>query len=144
MGVNILHRQYGVSTDLSAQGDEPSRTIVVEGTGENGIHWAHTLTWRAAQIMWFRLTQLLYPDKAPVVTGLAVTAPLSTTSGITLTTHTEVVRSREGDHYTIVGWVQRSTWRAVMCEDQARRLWTALDQVLYPVGWEGRENKPRR
>ena len=143
MGVNILHRQYGLSTELSARGDEHSQTVVVEGTGESGGHWSHTLTWRAAQIMWFRLTQLLYPDKALVVTGLAVTAPLHTTSGITLTTHTEVVRSLEGDYYTIVGWIQRSTWRTAMSEDQARHLWTALDQVLYPVGWEGRENKPK-
>jgi len=101
------------------------------------------MTQRAAQLLWFRLTRLLYPEKADIVTGLAATAPLRSPVSITITTHMDAVKSAEA-RYTLVGWVQRDTWRVDLTELDARRLWAALDLVLFPVGWEGRETKAKK
>jgi hypothetical protein len=48
------------------------------------------------------------------------------------------------DQYTLVGWIQRNTWRVQLTELEARRLWAALDLALYPVGWEGRQTKSKK
>jgi hypothetical protein len=136
-------RQYGFSTDLFVSRKESDQTLVVGGIGQGEQRWVHTMTQRAAQVLWFKLTQLLYPDKADMVTALAATAPLRPMDSTTVTTHVEAVKS-DGDQYTLVGWIQRDTWRVQLTEIEARRLWAALDLALYPVGWEGRETKGKK
>lgn len=136
--------QYGFSNDLFVSRKESDQTLVVGGVGESERRWAHVLTQRAAQVLWFKMTSLLYPEKAPTVTGLAATAPLRVPGSASVTTHVEIVRNRDLVTYTLVGWVQRNTWRVVLSELEARRLWAALDLALYPVGWEGRVTKGRK
>ena len=135
-------RQYGLSTDLFVSRKEADQTVVLGGMGE-AQRWVHVLTQRAAHILWFKLTALLYPDKADVVTALATTAPLRSPTSVTVTTHVEVVKSSEVE-YTLVGWIQRNTWRVQLAEIDARRLWASLDLALYPVGWEGRTTKSQK
>jgi len=138
-------KKYGLSTNLSVNDIENEQAMVLGGVSQNQQTWSHVLTRRAAQVLWFKLTQLLYPDKASMVTGLAVTASLRAPR-ITepLTTHVDVVKNSPSQ-YTLVGWVQRnSSWMVLLDEIDARRLWAALDVALYPVGWEGRETKPNK
>jgi hypothetical protein len=135
-------RQYGLSTDVFVSRKESDQTLIVGGVGQGEQRWAHVITRRAAQVLWFKLTVLLYPDKAGVVTGLAVTAPLRAPGTAAITTHVEFVKSSEAQ-YTLIGWVERDTWMVQLSEVESRRLWTALDEALYPVGWEGRESKPK-
>lgn len=138
------HRiQYGLSTDLFVSRTESDETVVLGGVGEGEQRWVQVMTQRAAQLLWFKLTQLLYPEKADVVTGLAATAPLRSPDAGSITTHMEVVRGNNA-LYTLVGWVLRDTWRVDLTETDARRLWAALDMVLFPVGWEGRQSKPKK
>jgi hypothetical protein len=122
---------------------ESDQTLVLGGVGQGDERWVHVMTQRAAQVLWFKLTQLLYPDKADTVTALAMTAPLRAPSNSTVTTHVEMVKSSE-DEYTLVGWIQRSSWRVQLTELETRRLWAALDLALYPVGWEGRLTKLKK
>jgi hypothetical protein len=143
MNTGPLSLQYGYSTDLFVSRKDNEQTLLVGGVGEGDRRWAHAMTQRAAQILWFKLTRLLYPDKADVVTGLATTAPLRSLSTPNLTTHVEVVRSAQAQ-YTLVGWVQRDTWKVLLSEVEARRLWAALDMALFPVGWEGRTTKVKK
>lgn len=134
-------RQYGLTTDVSVKMHEGGQMVVIGGTGEKSQQWSHVLTQRAAQVLWFKLTQLLYPDKANIVTALATTAPLRPLgSSDAVTTHVEAVKCAD-QHYSLVGWVGRDTWMFLLSELDARRLWAALDTVLFPVGWEGRETK---
>ncbi|MBI5960244.1 MAG: hypothetical protein HY866_16005, partial [Chloroflexi bacterium] len=70
-------------------------------------------------------------------------APLRSPDAGSITTHMEVVRGNNA-LYTLVGWVLRDTWRVDLTETDARRLWAALDMVLFPVGWEGRQSKPKK
>ncbi|MBN1202669.1 MAG: hypothetical protein JXJ20_12525 [Anaerolineae bacterium] len=132
--------QYGRSTDLFVSREGSDHTLVVGGIGHGAQRWVQVLTRRAAQVMWFKLTVLLYPDKADMVTGMAVTAPLHMPDEETVTTHMDVFRSNEAE-YTLVGWIDRTHWMVVLTELDARRLWAALDLVLYPVGWEGRDTR---
>jgi hypothetical protein len=111
-------RQYGLSTNLFISPKENDQTLVLGGTGQEAQRWTHIITRRAAHVMWFKLTILLYPEKANMVTSLASTAPLRAPGSPAITTHIEVVRSAEAQ-YTLIGW-------------------------MYPVGWEGRETKPKQ
>jgi hypothetical protein len=136
-------REYGLSTNLFVSPKESDQTLVLGGVGQEAQRWTHIITRRAAHVMWFKLTVLLYPEKANMVTSLATTAPLRAPGSPAITTHIEVVRSAEAQ-YTIIGWIERETWMVVLSEDDARHLWAELDTVLYPVGWEGRETKPKK
>jgi len=138
-----VRQQYGQSTDLFVSRKESDQTLVLGGVGQGDERWVHAMTQRAAQVLWFKLTNLLFPDKSDVVTGLASTAPLRAPDSNSVTTHVEVVKSGEGE-FTLVGWVQRNTWMVQLTELETRRLWAALDLALYPVGWEGRQTKDRK
>ncbi len=140
----ITRRQYGLSTELFVSQKESDQTLVLGGVGETQ-RWVQILTRRAAQVLWFKLTVLLYPEKAPMVTGLAVTAPLRAMIVSSVTTHVEAVKDPDKPLYTLVGWVERDlTWKVTLSESEARRLWAELDVALFPVGWEGRETKPKK
>lgn len=134
--------RYGLSEELSVSGKEGDHTFVLSGVGQDGQSWKHVLTRRAAQVLWCRLTELLYPDKAEMVTSLVATAPLTPTGLGSLTTHIEVIKS--DSDYTMVGRVERSRWIVQLAELELRRLWAALDLALYPVGWEGRKIKGKK
>jgi hypothetical protein len=143
MSTQPLRVQHGLSTDLFVNRKDNEDSVVLGGVGEGEKRWVQVMTTRAAQLLWFRLTRLLYPEKADVVTGLAATAPLRSPISPTITTHMDAVKSADS-LYTLVGWVQRDTWRVELIELDARRLWAALDLVLFPVGWEGRETKAKK
>jgi hypothetical protein len=132
-------RQYGLLTDLTVSCEESDLTLMLGGTAEGECPWSQVLTQRAAQLLWFKLTVLLYPEKSDMVTGLATTAPLRAPSNPDITTHVEVAKSASAQ-YTLVGWMQRNTWKVLLSEMDARRLWTSLDMALFPVGWEGRRS----
>ncbi len=103
------------------------------------------LTRRAAQLLWFKMTVLLYPDKANMVTGLAVTSPLRGIQNDLMTTHVEVIKNKTVEaEYSVIGWTVQDNWVVVLSELDTRRLWAALDLALFPVGWEGRETKPKK
>lgn len=136
-------REYGLSTNLFVCPKENDQTLVFGGIGQEAKRWTHIITRRAAHVMWFKLTILLYPEKAVTVTSLATTAPLRAHGSPAITTHIEVVHSGEAQ-YTLIGWIERETWMVALSEDDARQLWAALDVALYPVGWEGRETKPKQ
>jgi hypothetical protein len=136
-------RLYGLSTDLFVSRKESDQTLVLGGVGQEEQRWVHVMTQRAAQVLWFKLTTLLYPDKSDMVTGLAATAPLRPPGGPSVTTHVEVVKTTDAQ-YTLVGWVERNTWRVTLTELEARRLWASLDLALFPVGWEGRQTKSKK
>ncbi len=135
--------KYGSSKELSVSCKETdSQVLMLGGIGQDDQRWSHAVTRRAAQVLWFKLTELLYPDKAPIVTSLASTAPLSSLGTGNQTTHVEVVKS--GTEYTLVGRFQRTRWLVQLNELEVRRLWADLDKLLYPVGWEGRGKKNRQ
>ncbi len=142
MGSDPRQYRYGLSTELSVRHEEGEHTLVLGGIGQDDQRWTHVLTRRAAQLLWYKLTEILYPDKAAMVTGMAATAPLTPTGVGNLTTHIEVVTS--DTHYTLVGRVERTRWIVQLSELEVRRLWAALDVALYPVGWEGRQSKGKR
>lgn len=135
--------QYGSSKELSVSSKEPdSPILMLGGVGQDDQRWSHAMTRRAAQVLWFKLTELLYPDKATIVTSLAATAPLTALGPSNHTTHVEVVKN--GTEYTLVGRVNRTRWLVQVSELEVRQLWAELDKLLYPVGWEGREKKNRK
>ncbi len=145
MHAEISQQRHGPSTDLSVEKTgEDTHELRLGGMGEDQQRWQHLLNRRAAQVLWAKLTMLLYPDKASLVTSRAATAPLNSNvlSQQALTIHVEVIKGQES--YTLIGRAHHSRWVAQLSEGEVRQLWAKLDTVLYPVGWEGRTNAPRQ
>ena len=145
MHAEISQQRHGPSTDLSVEKNgEGVHELRLGGVGPDQKRWQHLLNRRAAQVLWAKLTMLLYPDKASLVTSRAATAPLNSSvlGQQGLTTHVEVIKTEEG--YTLIGRARHARWTAQVAEDDVRKLWAKLDMVLYPVGWEGRSSAPRQ
>ncbi len=138
----VQHR-YGISMDVFITRKPQGESLVLGGVGERYGRWTRVLTLRAAQLLWFHLTGVLFPERAERVTTIAVTAPLRGDDRPTITTHLEVVRTADG-FIEMIGWAGQDTWWARLPQNEARALWARLDQLLYPVGWEGRERKRRQ
>lgn len=136
----FVQHQYGTSTQIvvAAQDDE---RIDVSGVSVDGKRvWAIALTARTAKTLWFKLTSLLFPSKATKVTGIAETATLRLYDDLTITTRIEVTATADG-FVEIMGWTHAAMWWVRLAPQDARYLWTSLDLLLFPVGWEGRSNK---
>lgn len=127
---------YGVSTKLFVSRKRSGDSLVIGGMGADEARWTRVLSHRAAQMLWYHLTDCLFPDKSEMVTALVSTAPLRDDSRPTITTHMTVEQLDDGS-FDIVGWIGEQTWWVRLNAREARRLWTALDIALYPVGWKG-------
>ncbi len=127
---------YGLTSEIFVNRPGEDETIVVGGTGDQADRWTRSLTRRAAHQLWFQLTRLLFPEKSPQVTGMAMTAPLSLPSP-SVTTHLEIIFNPDSHTYDILGWDSEDGWWFRVDEQNARLLWTALDLALYPAGWSG-------
>jgi hypothetical protein len=102
------------------------------------------LTFHAVYVLWYRLRQALYPDDAPTMTSSAGTAPLDMPEDLVVTIGVDLMRlDSEPDHYDIIGTATQGRWSARISQAESQRLWAVLDVALFPVGWNGREIKPR-
>jgi hypothetical protein len=133
---------YGLSTNLFVSRKTGGESIVVGGVAEDTSRWTRVLSHRAAQMLWFNLTQLLFPEKSEMVTALVTTAPLRAENMPTITTQIWVTKSEDGA-YEISGMVGEQIWWLRLNEYEARRFWTALDIALFPIGWQGPNSRPR-
>ena len=135
--------EYGLTSELFVNRPGEDETLVVGGVGAQSDQWTRLLTRRAAHQLWFQLTRLLFPEKSPQVTGMAMTAPLSPPSP-SVTTHLEIVHNPDSHTVDILGWDGEDGWWFRVDEQNARHLWTALDLALYPAGWSGPVTVRRR
>lgn len=133
---------YGLSNNLFVSRKAGGESIVIGGIAENAARWTRVLTQRAAQMLWFNLTQLLFPDKSDMVTAMVMTAPLRSSDLPTITTHVTVDQAKNGN-FEVTGWIGSQTWMLALDAIEARRFWTALDIALYPVGWQGQSSHPK-
>lgn len=133
--------EYGLSTDTFVTRKPRGEALIIGGMGEAKNKWMRVLSKHCAHVLWFRLTELLFPDKFPMVTAMAVTAPLRGPNDPTITSEVEVNRDEKTGDIEIVGIAGPRTWVVRLGDYEARRLWTALDIALYPVGWEGSSAK---
>lgn len=122
--------EYGESTDLFVTRKSNGGSIVLGGTGEDTSKWIRILSNRAAQLLWFQVTQELHPDKAKKATTVVTTAPMREANSPTITTHTNFEKAQ--NFYSIVGWIGNKTWQADLTEQEAERFWIALSRALYP------------
>lgn len=134
-------QSYGHATNLFVTRKASGDSIVVGGIAQDSSRWARVLSQRAAQMLWFNLTQLLYPDQSDKVNALITTAPLRGADLPTITTHTTVDKTDDGS-YEVTGWIGSYTWRLTLDEAEAFRFWKALDGALSPHGMPGKSNLP--
>ena len=97
-----MKQSYGQSSNLFVSRKASGDSIVMGGTAEDTTRWTRVLSQRAAQMLWFHLAQLLYPDKSDMITAMIVTAPLRDSTRPTITTHMTVDLDSSGS-YEIAG-----------------------------------------
>ncbi len=133
---------YGLTSEIHADRRSPGDTgdtgemIVVGGVDSHCVRWTQVLSRRAAQQLWIQLTRLLFPEKYSQVVGLVPLEPWCPPRP-RVTTRFEVLWSADAHVYEILGWVDDGTWWFRVDEQNAHRLWVALDLALYPAGWSG-------
>ncbi|HEX2906417.1 MAG TPA: hypothetical protein VHO69_06120 [Phototrophicaceae bacterium] len=132
-------RAYGLSKNLFVNRKASGDSIVVGGVTEDNARWARVLSQRAAQMLWFNLVQLLFPEKAGAVSTLITTAPLRGSDLPTITTHASIDLAEDGS-YEVTGWVGSQTWGIKLQTPEARRLLSELDLALGPNRLPGKSN----
>ncbi|MBI5669742.1 MAG: hypothetical protein HZC41_17225 [Chloroflexi bacterium] len=134
-------QSYGQAKNLFVSRKASGDSIVVGGMAEDSSRWTRVLSQRAAQMLWFNLTQLLYPERSDKVNALITTAPLRSADLPTITTHTTVDKSDDGN-YEVTGWIGSYTWGLTLDKAEAERLWSALDGALAPQSLQNKPNPP--
>jgi hypothetical protein len=137
-----LKQSYGLSTNLFVSRKASGESIVMGGTAADSSRWTRVLSKRAAQMLWFHLAQILYPDKADYLTGMINTTPIRSTDMPTITAHM-TVDTLENGNYEIVGWINSQSWETLLDAQEAQRFWTALDIALNPAGSLNQEGNPK-
>lgn len=132
---------YGHARNLFVTRKASGDSIVVGGVAEDSTRWTRVLSQRAAQMLWFNLTQLLYPERSDKVNALITTAPLRSADLPTITTHTTVDKGDDGA-YEVTGWIGSHTWGLTLDEGEAHRFWSALDGALSPQNLQSKPNPP--
>lgn len=122
---------YGLSRDLFVTPKSKGETVVVGGVSSDTSRWVRILSKRAAQLLFFQLTQIMDPDKARHLNTGVTTAPMRDLNRPTITTHMSVDERPEGG-YRIIGWAGDKMWDTHLTRTETQRLWVSLNSVLYP------------
>jgi len=128
---------YGLTQDFTVDPKPGTDKVEIGGFGSNQIAWSRTLTHRAAQQVWFSLTQHLYPEKFEKITSMAQTSIINETQAIDQTRYVEVLRNADTRTCDLIGFEGESQWWCRLDDQSARTLWKRLDEILFPSGWQG-------
>ncbi|RMG78332.1 MAG: hypothetical protein D6712_21655 [Chloroflexi bacterium] len=124
--------RYGLSHSLFATPKRANESVVIGGLADDERRWIRIVSYRAAQLLWLTLTQLLYPDELAEATAFASTAPMRSADLPTITTHIHVA-DKEGDLIEFVGFAGRTPiWSADIRKEEARRLCQSLAKLFQP------------
>lgn len=126
-----LSNKYGPSTNMFASRKSNGEAIVIGGVAADSSRWVRILSQRAAQLLWFQLTQLLYPEKAKGATTVVTTAPIRDANMPTVTTHMSVELLREGG-YGLTGMAGDRLWHTQVSAEDIHAFWQILNNALYP------------
>lgn len=128
-----FNQEFGFSRDLFVTRKASGDSIVVGGVSADTSRWVRILSHRAAQLLWFQMTQVLHPDKADQATMTVMTAPMRDANRPTITTHTEVEPLEQDlGGYSITGWAGDKKWDVSLSDTELQRFWNQLSEALYP------------
>lgn len=130
-----IRRTYGLACNLFVAPKTNTQSLVIGGIAEDTSRWTRVVSQRAAVLLWYALTQHLFPDKASRVTAFVQTMPARTVELPTITHHIQTERLANG-MFDIAGRVADQLWTVRLTTSEARRLWDALDVALNPKGWQ--------
>jgi hypothetical protein len=122
------NRVYGYSQEmyvLRKGGD----TFVLGGVTQDGSRWTRVLSKRAAQMLWFHMSRLLFPTEADDVTAGLPTAMMRGVSLPSITQHM-VLEAGEQGGIEITGYTSAGTWSVQLVDAEVQRLWLSLDQAM--------------
>jgi hypothetical protein len=130
-----IRRTYGLACNLFVAPKTNTHSLVIGGMAEDTSRWTRVVSRRAAVLLWYALTQHLFPEKAVRVTALVQTMPARAVELPTITHHLQAERLTNG-MFEIAGRVSGQLWTMRLTVSEAQRLWDALDVALNPKGWQ--------
>jgi hypothetical protein len=119
-------RAYGYTTNwfvmdrLGAGGG----SIIIGGIDVRGERWTRVISHRAAHMLWFRLTLLLFPERVEWLTPMD-TLPIRDSKLPTITNQF-IVERLEGGVIEVTGIANGSRWTAKLLASDSMALWSAL------------------
>jgi hypothetical protein len=132
---------YGLVSDLRLREMGEGDLILMTGGALKPPEFEHFLTRQASHFLWYFLTRSLFPDQGKSLSAEAAGVPLILPDAPYITTHIGVV-DLPGGEYEIIGTLRSgAAWEMLVTAADARQLWGALDVLLYPMGWQGRETQ---
>lgn len=128
----IAERTYGRTLDwfVVRKAGAAGATLVIGGTAQDTIRWTRVLSERAARMLWFSLTHVLFPEQSALLTSRLGTLPIRSQLLPTITNQL-LIEPHDGG-FELVGESAGQTWTARLDQGEAERLWAALNQVLFP------------
>lgn len=124
----------GIASNLAViQKPGISETLIIVGSSELVGRWSRVVTWGAAQTLWFRLTQLLYPRAAVQITPRAATAVFRPSEAPTVTSFLNVSAEEEGKIIKMHGFGGQTEWNVRLSYDEGHELWASLERILDAV-----------
>lgn len=130
--MSLPTQDYGYTAHLFAAQKPNSDSIVIGGFSEFRLRWTRVLTPRAAQMLWFRLAQGLYPESSSTLIARVSTAPMRSPLLPTITSQVQVDSLESGD-FEVSARSGAQDWTFRLNPLEAGKFWHQLDRVLYPV-----------
>ncbi len=125
---------YGLSGNLTVTAQAGKQTVVISGMTIYGSFWTRVLSQRAANILWFHLSALLFPFKR------SLTATVGTADmrgpGLPSITDQLIVEKLETGMFELTALSGGLEWSLKFTEAEARRLWVALNDLLRPTDYK--------
>lgn len=127
-------RAYGLSGNLAITAQTGKQTIVLSGMTIYGSFWTRVLSQRAAHMLWFHLSALLFPFKRSL-TATVSTADMRDSRLPSITDHV-MVEKLDAGMFELTASPGRLGWSLRFTEAEGRRLWMALDELLSPTDYK--------
>ncbi len=136
---------YGLSHSCFATSKAKGEWIIVGGIGAESVRWAHVLSWKMAQKLWYQLAEYLFPEQIDQIMGIALRLAVPPQPQIddSLIQMIDVTPLLDSNLIDIRAFLGQTTWRFRLGLHDAHFLWAALDLALYPGGWQGDLNVTR-
>jgi hypothetical protein len=125
---------YGLSGNLTVTWKAGRQTVVISGMTVSGLLWTRVLSRRAAQLLWFYLSTLLFPFKRSLTANIS-TADMRSPGLPSITDHL-IVEKLESGMFELTASSGGMVWSLRFTEAEARRLWVTLDELLSPTDYK--------
>ncbi|HEC22419.1 MAG TPA: hypothetical protein ENI95_05840 [Chloroflexi bacterium] len=128
----------GIVSNLSVVEDRANPgTLFLSLSDTRSQRTTLSLTQGAAQVLWFYLTQLLFPRAAAQLTPRVTTATLQPAPNLQVVFAVKVWMEKKSGLIEVIGVSAVEGWRFRFTPEEGHELWASLEEVLHIIGGGG-------